>query len=160
MNSNFKKLFIVLSIFVIIVSVASCTKKTDDMNKTDENITVNTSVEKWEKDLDNTPIIETKASWEYKSYNQWEIANIKWNIVLFFHAGWCPSCKTTDKKLNLEQIPENLTILKVDYDSENDLKKKYEVTTQHTFVQIDNSWNLVNKWIGSRDVSDILENIK
>lgn len=82
-------------------------------------------------------------------------------IVLFFHAGWCPSCKAADTafKTNLEKIPAGVTVLKTDYDNNKELKTKYGITTQHTFVQIDTSGNMVTKWV-SGDVDMLVKNIK
>jgi thiol-disulfide isomerase/thioredoxin len=70
--------------------------------------------------------------------------------VLFFHAGWCPTCRSADTDItkNGNVLPAELTIIKVDYDRERDLKRKYNVTTQHTFVQVDASGNEIKKWIG------------
>jgi hypothetical protein len=50
--------------------------------------------------------------------------------------------------------------LKTDYDSNIDLRKKYGVTSQHTFVQIDSSGNLIKKWVWGRDVQDITERLQ
>jgi len=68
--------------------------------------------------------------------------------VVFFHAGWCPTCKESDAKFqaNPEEIPEDVTILKADYDTEIDLKKKYNVVAQDTFVQVDANGDEVTKW--------------
>lgn len=82
-------------------------------------------------------------------------------VVLFFHAAWCPDCKKADAafKASPESIPAGVTVLKTDYDTTQDLKKKYAITTQHTFVQIDASENQVTKWIGG-DISMLMKNIK
>lgn len=68
--------------------------------------------------------------------------------VYFFHASWCPICKGIEKELeaDLSQIPTGVTIIKADYDKETDLRKKYGVTTQYTFVQFDDDGNQVKKW--------------
>lgn len=72
-------------------------------------------------------------------------------VVLFFHAPWCPYCVAADKDfkaaLSADTFPQNVTLLKTDYDSQTELKRKYGVTTQHTFVQIDSSGNQITKWI-------------
>lgn len=70
--------------------------------------------------------------------------------ILFFHAPWCPTCKAADAELNkrLGEIPAGVTIFKTDYDSNSDLKKKYGVTYQHTFVQVDAQGNELTKWNG------------
>lgn len=57
-------------------------------------------------------------------------------VVLFFYAPWCPSCKFADTNLSKEKIPPNIVIFKTDYDSNIELRKKYGVTYQHTFVSI------------------------
>jgi thiol-disulfide isomerase/thioredoxin len=81
-------------------------------------------------------------------------------IVLFFHAGWCPSCRNADKNLSAMPIKSGYTILKADYDTSLELRKKYGVTTQHTFVQIDKSGDLIKKWSGSPDFNSILSQIQ
>ena len=77
------------------------------------------------------------------------------DVVLFFHASWCPTCKSADSAISGGTLPEGLTVLKVDYDSETELKKKYGVTYQHTFVQVDKDGNQLKKWTGSRSIGDI-----
>lgn len=61
------------------------------------------------------------------------------DVVLFFHASWCPSCRAleSDIKVNIASIPANTHILVVDYDNSTELKKKYGVVRQHTLVQVD-----------------------
>lgn len=73
------------------------------------------------------------------------------DVVLFFAADWCPTCQEATKNLEAEPgaIPAGLAIVRVDYDNSDDLKKKYGVTTQHTFVQVDGDGNEVAKWTGS-----------
>jgi len=57
-------------------------------------------------------------------------------VALFFHATWCPSCRSLDKSINSEvsTIPADTLIMKVDFDSSTDLKKKYRIVGQHTTV--------------------------
>ncbi len=71
-------------------------------------------------------------------------------VVLFFHAGWCPTCKRADREFleETERIPEGVSVLKVDYDSSGDLRRAYGVKFQHTYVQIDASGEPVDIWIG------------
>ena len=61
------------------------------------------------------------------------------DVVLFFHASWCPSCRAlgSDIKENIASIPANTHILVVDYDNSTELKKKYGIVRQHTLVQVD-----------------------
>tara|TARA_B100000508_G_scaffold37782_2_gene29594 strand:- start:3030 stop:3644 length:615 start_codon:yes stop_codon:yes gene_type:complete len=76
----------------------------------------------------------------YTDYDPKLLANAAdGDVVLLFSADWCPSCRTLDKdiKANLSEIPSNITLLVVDYDTEHELRKKYGVTRQHTLVQVD-----------------------
>lgn len=83
-------------------------------------------------------------------------------VVLFFKAGWCPTCKGVDSDINshLNQIPKNVNILVVDYDTSTDLNKKYGVTYQHTFVQVDSNGMLIKKWSGSPTLTNLVKEIK
>ena len=77
-------------------------------------------------------------------------------VVYFFHAPWCPTCRATEKAIARDGIPAGLTLVKVDFDSENDLRRQYGVTTQHTFVQVDPSGVELAKWTGSEGGAEIL----
>lgn len=93
--------------------------------------------------------------------------SIKTRRVLFFYANWCPTCITANKsfEINARQIPENVTVLRVNYndsdtdEDEKELAKKYGITYQHTFVQIDANGDELAKWNGG-DVEELLSNIK
>jgi len=84
------------------------------------------------------------------------------NVVLYFRASWCPTCRALDAdiKANLGKIPSSLAILDVNYDNSTALKKKYGVTYQHTFVQVDKDRNLIKKWSGSPTLSALVLEIK
>lgn len=71
-------------------------------------------------------------------------------VVLYFYAPWCSTCSILDDELKKQgsQLPPDVTILKVNYDTERELKKKYNVVMQHTLVQIDKDGNKVTRWIG------------
>lgn len=99
----------------------------------------------------------------YEAYSADKIARAETgDVVLFFHASWCPSCRSlnSDIEANMNSIPEGVSILKVDYDKETALKKKYGVTYQHTLVQVDKDGNLIKKWSGSPKLSNLVSEIK
>lgn len=87
--------------------------------------------------------------------------------VLFFYANWCPTCKPADASFtkNLAQIPDDITVIRVNYNDtqtdqiEKDLAKKYGITYQHTFVQIDANGNEVTKWNGG-GIDELIKNVK
>ena len=82
------------------------------------------------------------------------------DVVLFFNAAWCSTCKVVRDNIeaNLAAIPSDLTIVVVDFDTANDLRQKYGVTVQHTFVQVDSDGNELAKWSGSVTVDEIAQN--
>jgi thioredoxin 1 len=77
-------------------------------------------------------------------------------VVYFFHAPWCPTCRATEKAIEEDGIPAGLTLVKVDFDSETDLRKTYGITQQHTFVQVDPDGEELAKWTGTISGADIL----
>jgi thiol-disulfide isomerase/thioredoxin len=104
-----------------------------------------------------------QKSGSYEIYSESKMMNAKdGKLILDFSASWCPSCQSIKKDIqaNLSNIPVGVSILEVDYDKYSDLKKKYLVTTQHTFVQVDMGGNVLNKWTGGSTLDDILKNIK
>jgi thiol-disulfide isomerase/thioredoxin len=87
--------------------------------------------------------------------------------VLFFYANWCPTCKVADESFNanLDKLPSNLALIKINYSdsetdaSEKELARKYGITYQHTFVQIDSQGKEITKWNGGQ-IKELLANIK
>ena len=87
--------------------------------------------------------------------------------VLFFYASWCPTCRPADESFtqNVNKIPEDVTLIRVNYNDpetdqeEKDLAKKYHITYQHTFVQIDSMGKEITKWNGGQ-IDELLSNIK
>ncbi len=51
-----------------------------------------------------------------------------------------------------------MTIVVVDFDTANDLRQKYGVTVQHTFVQVDAEGNELAKWSGSVTADEVAQN--
>lgn len=84
------------------------------------------------------------------------------DVVLFFRATWCPTCRTLDDDIraHLGDIPAGLTILDVDYDDSDALKTQYGVTYQHTLVQVDVDGNLLKKWGGSPTLAALVSEVE
>ncbi len=102
------------------------------------------------------------GSYEAYSPEKIGVASATHDVVLFFRASWCPTCRAVDGdiKAHLKEIPASLTILDVNYDNSADLKKKYGVTYQHTFVQVDAQGNLIKKWSGSPTLAALVSEVK
>jgi thioredoxin-related protein len=75
--------------------------------------------------------------------------------VLFFHAPWCSVCNFYEGQIEDQPVPADVTILKIDYDSEDALKQQYKVTTQSTFVLLDSEGNIVESWPFARGLNGI-----
>jgi thiol-disulfide isomerase/thioredoxin len=82
------------------------------------------------------------------------------SVVYFFAATWCPTCQATykDIKAGYASLPGDFLLVFVDYDKAKDLKKKYGVTYQHTFVSIGPKGEAKKTWSGSMTVADIVKN--
>lgn len=130
-----------------------------------ENKMDDSAIQKDMMQKDTEPMVkeETMMKGSYEAYSPEKLARAQTgDVVLFFHASWCPSCRglNSDIEANIGTIPEKVSILKVDYDKEVELKKKYGVTYQHTLVQVDANGNLIKKWSGSPKLSAALAQIQ
>lgn len=125
--------------------------KTDSMMKKDE-----TSM------MEKSDTMMKAGSYEAYAPEKVMLASATHDVVLFFRASWCPTCRAVDGdiKANLSKIPSDLAILDVNYDNSTSLKQKYGVTYQHTFVQVDRDGNLIKKWSGSPTLSALVAEVK
>ena len=96
----------------------------------------------------------------YQAYSENLVANYDGDTVLYFSAEWCSSCRTLDAHLDDANIPENVQILRIEYDNATDLRKKHGVTTQHTLVHVDSDGNTIKKWSGGSTLDSILKHIQ
>ena len=153
---------LIIGIVVIIIVAAGFGIYSSNNSKT-EIVEKDTMMK---KDIDTTtPKTEAMmkvGSYEVYSSEKITMASATHDVVIFFRASWCPTCKAVDEdiKAHLKDIPASLTILDVNYDSSTDLKKKYGVTYQHMFVQVDAQGNLIKKWSGSPTLSSLVSEVK
>lgn len=83
----------------------------------------------------------------YVEYNPTIIESTSGTKLLFFHAPWCPQCRALDKDISAADIPEDVTVIRVDYDNNQELRKKYGVTIQTTIVKLDDTGKYTNKYV-------------
>lgn len=100
-------------------------------------------------DIDEAAMAETndKKAGAYVGYLQPAVDSASGRRVLFFHAPWCPQCRMIEADIKDSTIPSGVTIFKVDYDTNQELRAEYGVTLQTTFVEIDSDGELVNKYV-------------
>ena len=109
---------------------------------------------------DNSAMI--KKSGSFVKLVDTDISKLSGKIVLDFSATWCPACQTIKKDIeaSLSGIPSDVTIVLVDYDANQDLRVKYGVTGQHTFVQVNSDGEKIKLWRGGITLEDILAQIQ
>jgi len=97
---------------------------------------------------------------DYQNFEQAKMIAREAQTVLFFYASWCPTCrKAREEFINRQNEFKNINLILVDYDNSTNLQKKYGVTYQHTFVQINENGDALAKWNGG-DVDDLLTNVR
>ncbi len=89
---------------------------------------------------------EVASETSYSSFTDGVIGNGE-TSVLFFHATWCPACKKNDGLLTSWYNAEDFgrSVYKLDFDTATELRKKYGVNGQDTFVLIDGSGNEIER---------------
>jgi thiol-disulfide isomerase/thioredoxin len=100
----------------------------------------------------------------YISYETYAAAPEKYsasNVVLFYNAYWCSTCKAARDgfEAGLSEMPEDLTIVLVDFDENTEMRKKHDVIVQHTFIEVDSAGNELQRWYGSTTVAELVEKI-
>lgn len=136
-------------------------KETDVMMEKEEVMKKDPSTSSGQENQAPAPEPVSTAPGTYADYSAARVAQAEGDVVLFFAAAWCPSCRTLDGDIsgNTSEIPSGVTILKVDYDSETALKQQYGVTTQHTLVQVDSLGNQIQTWRGGNDLASIISRL-
>jgi thiol:disulfide interchange protein len=138
---------------ILIVAVSAIAYVSQDVQTTEsvESSNLTTNIEAAAPESPIIPVASAAAI-----YADYSVANVDQALAegqdtfLFFHAAWCPSCVLLDREINnrFSEIPEDLTILKVDFDKEDDLKIKYGITSQNTLVHLNEGGEALNKWSG------------
>lgn len=113
----------------------------------------------------SAPAPHAKPAGFYGGYSDQRMALRYDKTILFFHASWCGECQAFDKVLRESAIPHDVQILKVDYDSRQDLRQRYGVTHQTTFVEVDDDDDADHDhdiWVGhgkEKSLQAILRNL-
>jgi thiol-disulfide isomerase/thioredoxin len=95
--------------------------------------------------------VETPGGGSYVDYTDTAIASAEGTTLLFFHASWCPQCRSIETDILADGVPAGVTVIKVDYDSHQDLRQKYGVTLQTTFVEVDSAGEALQTYVAYED---------
>lgn len=154
-KKNIKKLFKLIPIIVIIIFLVGTLFFKDGFNKFKSQTNASESSQ--------TRILYDRIN--YKDYSENNLVSSKktGRTILFFAATtWCSNCIALDKeiKAHLNELPKDVTILKVDYDNDKKMKAKYGVTMQTTLVLLDSNGREIKRWIGTSFFDSLLSNLK
>lgn len=162
-----KKALIVLSVFALLltacdqfmaapdgnesaVDTEQMMIEDDDSSNDDDDMVGGdgTSIDDGEGALES----ETEADVAYAPYMPAVLADGQMK-VLFFHAAWCPICRQADQTITawFDADRAMVSVYKVDYDSETELKSRYGVTYQHTYVLVDGEGNALKTLLAPTD---------
>jgi len=159
-----KNLITIAVIITVVVIVAFGAYKLFQVSSKSDPTMQKTTQESMDKKEGEEMVVISR----YIEYSKVAIENAATNRrVLFFYASWCPTCKPADESFtqSASKIPNDVTLIRINYNDpetdqeEKDLAKKYGITYQHTFVQIDATGKEVTKWNGGQ-INELLSNIK
>ncbi|MEX1219232.1 MAG: thioredoxin family protein [Solirubrobacterales bacterium] len=88
---------------------------------------------------------------QYVDYSPELLASTPGNKLLFFHASWCSQCVALEDDIEANGVPDGVTIFKVDYDSNQDLRQEYGVTIQTTMVKVDDDGEKIDSYVAYED---------
>jgi thiol-disulfide isomerase/thioredoxin len=88
---------------------------------------------------------------QYLDYSPELVASTPGDKLLFFHASWCSQCVALEEDIEASGVPDGVTVFKVDYDSNQDLRQKYGVTIQTTMVKVDDDGEKIESYVAYED---------
>jgi len=88
---------------------------------------------------------------QYVEYSPELVASTSGDKLLFFHADWCSQCVSLEGDIEASGVPDGVTIFKVDYDSNQDLRQEYGVTIQTTMVKVDDNGDKIDSYVAYED---------
>lgn len=135
---------IILAVLLIGGGVYYFTKE----DPTEPAETNNTQTAPVTEETPNSPASESSPQpGAYVDYSDAVIASTEGTKILFFHAPWCPQCRSLETSIKSTDLPDGVTIIKVDYDTNQNLRQKYGVTIQTTLVRVDDNGGLVERYV-------------
>ena len=155
---NKKVIIIVLAVFLLVgIGVAyllTANKPVDETNSSN-------LVKQASSETQTQPAESPQSQGKYITYSAEALSTATGKRILYFHAPWCPQCQELDASIKKGPIPDGVTIIRTDFDSNQELRKKYGVTQQTTLVLIDENGNLVKKYnaYDSPTLSSITDNL-
>ena len=108
---------------------------------------------------DEPPAGPRYVDWSEKAFAE-HSGRRRW---LNFHADWCPNCRALDADIeaSLDDIPADVVIFKVDYDDNQELRRRYGVNRQTTVVSVDAAGGKIDSFlaVGSETLNDLIKEL-
>jgi hypothetical protein len=163
-----------IAVFVLVSGVFVVMNNNDDSSSSPEatnnvaaqfETTTEQGIAQAEESVEtNTTTEKIATSGSYVNYSSTAVAEATGTErVLFFHAEWCSTCKFFENSIKTTGVPEGITILQADFDNDTDLKARYGVNVQSTFVLIDENGEVVKTWpfaSGLRSAQDLYDAVE
>ena len=92
---------------------------------------------------------DSAAEGSYVNYSRNIIASTSGIKILFFHAPWSPQCMQLEESILKDGLPTGVTVIKVDYDSNPELREQYGVALQSTFVRVGDRGEEISSYVAN-----------
>lgn len=155
-----KKIFVIITVILLAIAGGVTFLLTEKDSNRSKNRMPNPTVASPET-KESKPASSQSSVGTYVEYKEGAIENAAGTKILFFHAPWCPQCRAIESDIMQKGVPDGVTIIKVDYDTNQALRQKYGVTIQTTLVKVDDNGNLIEKYVAYDDptLDSIKENL-
>lgn len=140
-----KRILLIITGFIGLVFIGTAVLLTSDSKSPEAS--VSTPSPSTTIDESNNPSSKTKGGGNYTSYSETALAADTGTKVLFFHAPWCSQCRQIESGINKDTVPNGVIVYKVDYDSSQDLRNRYGVTLQTTFIVLNQDNEALKKHV-------------
>lgn len=132
---------------VVFLRTSSSNKTEIDKMRASNNQTAEEITTTEQSSSNDQPAASTAPQGSYIEYSSTALASNPGIKLLFFHAPWCPQCRALEADIKSKGVPAGVTIIKVDYDNNQALRQKYEVTLQTTVVRVNDDGEIVKKFV-------------
>ncbi len=141
---NKKLLYVVIGIALLIAAALTYVLVRPNQGEVVNKITASESAD----EVSDTKATSSNTSpGVYREYAEDAIATTAGTKLLFFHAPWCPQCRSLEESIEKDGVPSGVTVFKVDYDSNQKLRQQYGVTIQTSFVKVDDAGNKIASYV-------------
>lgn len=84
-----------------------------------------------------------------------------YQLIYFFKTDWCFVCNVVkaDMRANPTRLPAKTVFVEVDFEKDTELRQKYNVQQQASFVQVDEAGKQIAEW-QPQNLGEVLAGIK